>query len=336
MESITRRFQICFPRLLCLIALSLLLSSAGHGQSGQKPEALTSLPCTTRTGLHCEIYGHGEPILFLHGLGGNTYSWRYMKEPLAHYYQVILIDFRGEGKSPKPHDKHYSLEDQSELIYQFIVEHNLQRLTLVGNSYGGAVSLLLAIRLCAETDSRLAKLVLIDPGAYADHLPLFLIILRTPVLGWLAVHILPPALQILIVLFQSYYDPAKITLKQIRKYAKPIASRGGRWALLQIGKGAIPKDLAYYIKLYPTISVPTLILWGEDDHVLRRDVATRLHDAIKGSELKYIKYAGHIPQEEEPGPVVCRIKAFLMPNIICPPQTQPSVNPRRSNGRSRF
>ena len=327
MESITRRFQICLPKLLGVIALSLLLSFTGQGQSRRKHIGSPPPSCTTRTGLHCEMYGSGEPILFLHGLGGSTFSWRYMKV-LAQYFQVILIDFRGEGESPKPHDKHYSILDQRDLIYQFIVEKNLRRLTLVGNSYGGAVSLLLAIRLCAEPNSRLAKLILIDSAGYPDHLPLFLVILRTPVLGWLAVHTLPPALQIAMVLYQSYYDPRNITCDQIEAYAKPIASRGGRHALLEIGKRAIPKDIQSYIDEYPTISVPTLILWGEDDHVLQRDVGVKLNVAIPDSRLQYIKFAGHIPQEEQPDAVLCRIKAFLMPNVTCPPQ-QPGEPPVR-------
>ncbi len=326
MESITRRFQICFLKFLCLVVLSLLLAGAAQAQSRRTRGAETSLPCTTRTGLHCEIYGSGQPILFLHGLGGSTFSWRHMKE-LSQYYQVILIDFRGEGQSPKPHDNHYSILDQRDLIYQFIVEKNLRRLILVGNSYGGAVSLLLAIKLCAPgSPSRLAKLILIDSAGYPDHLPLFLVVLRTPILGWLAVHLLSPALQILLVLCQSYYDPAKITTDQIEAYAQPLAEPGGRDALLEIGKRAIPKDIQKYIDLYPTISVPTLILWGEHDRVLRRDVGVRLNVAIPDSRLQYIEFAGHIPQEEEPDPVVCRIKAFLMPNVTCPPQHQ---NPER-------
>ena len=307
-----RYLQMYLPEMLSLIAMSLMLGAIAEGQSKGK-SGLTSRPCTSATGLHCEIYGSGDPILFLHGLGGSTYSWRYMVDPFSLHNQVILIDFRGEGQSPKPDDKHYSILDQGELIYQFIVEHNLRRLTLVGNSYGGAVSLLLAIRLCAEPHSRLEKLVLIDSGGYPDHLPLFLKILRTPVLGWLAVHLLPPALQIYIVLRKSYYDPAKITKPQIEAYARPLASRGGRHALLQIGKGAIPKDIKDYVAKYPTISVPTLILWGEDDKVLRQDVGERLNQAIRNSRLEYIKHAGHIPQEEQPDAVISRLKEFLTP-----------------------
>jgi len=317
MESTTLLRQIRF-NILALLVLSLVLGATGQAKSKRKPRVRTPGDCTTLTRLHCEIYGTGDPMLFLHGLGGSSYSWREMVEPLKPYYQVILIDFRGEGQSPKPNDKHYSIEEQAELIYQFIDEKKLRRLTLVGNSYGGAVSLLLAIRLCAEKDSRLKNLILIDPGGYPDHLPLHLQILRTPILGWQAVHLIPPKVQIRIVLIGSYSDPSKITKEQIKAYAKPISERGGRHALLEMGKQAIPEKIEYYISRYPTISVPTLILWGEDDHVLRRDVGERLNKAIGGSKLEYIKYAGHIPQEERPDVVICRIRNFLSIPGGCP------------------
>jgi pimeloyl-ACP methyl ester carboxylesterase len=234
-----------------------------------------------------------------------------MIAPLSGEHRVILIDLRGEGQSPKPHDKHYSILEQGELIYQFIVEHDLRNLTLVGNSYGGAVSLLLAMRLVQEDPSRLAKLILIDSGGYPDHLPLFLKVLRAPILGWLAIHLLPPKMQIRMVLRQSYYDPCKITREQVAAYAKPLASPGGRHALLQIGKQAIPKNIDELIAKYPTISVPTLIMWGERDRVLPRLIGERLKAAIPNSSLEIINHAGHAPQEETPDEIIPRIKAFL-------------------------
>lgn len=314
-----RRLRICLPRVLFLTFLSLLLLvTSGNGQGRKNRAAPTPPSCTSRTGLHCEMYGSGDPILFLHGLGGSTYSWRYMIAPLKGQYQVILIDLRGQGQSPKPKDENYSIIEQGKLVQQFIVEKNLRKLILVGNSYGGAVSILVAIKLLEQPQSRLAKLILIDSGGYPDHLPDFLKILRTPVLGWLAVHLLPPKLQILIVLHKSYYDPGKITKQQIKAYAKPISERGGRHALLQLGKQAIPDDIQEWIDKYPTISVPTLILWGEDDRVLPRLIGERLHKAIPNSTIHLINFAGHIPQEEEPDAVVCQIKKFLMPGINCP------------------
>lgn len=305
-------------RFVGLLAISLLLATSGMAQSKSKTRAAATGSCTSRTGLYCEMYGSGQPMLFIHGLGGSTYSWRYMIDPFKQNYQVILIDLRGQGKSPKPKDKNYSIIEQGRLLQEFIVEKNLRNLIIVGNSYGGGVSLLLAIELLKETPTRLAKLVLIDSGGYPDHLPLHLIILRTPVIGELAVYLIPPKVQSYIVLHAAYHDPCKITWEQVKKYAKPISDKGGRHALLQLGRQAIPADILDWIAQYPDIKVPTLILWGDDDRVLPRLIGKRLNCAIPYSELHLIKDAGHIPQEEEHTRVICQITKFLTPGTTCP------------------
>lgn len=324
------RLRAPLSRVLFLILVSLLIVATGNARPKQKTSA-TSGSCTTRTKLYCEIYGKGQPILFIHGLGGSSYSWRFMVPEFKLKYQVILIDLLGAGKSPKPKGKVYSILEQGKLVHDFIVEKNLQNLVLVGNSYGGAVSLLVAMQLVAEPPVRLSRLVLIDSAGYPDHLPDYLKILRTPMLGWLAVYLIPPSLQIYIVLRKSYYDPDLITTEQISKYAKPIKQRGGRHALLQLARQAIPDDICDYIAKYPTIKVPTLILWGDDDRVLPEVIGCRLQKAIHGSTMEIINEAGHIPQEEQPDQVICRINKFLGAPTACavsrPPKCDDLGNP---------
>ena len=99
-----------------------------------------SSPRSSSTGLHFEEYGSGDPILAIHGLGASVYTWRKLKGRLPDH-KLILIDLKGHGESPKPHDKNYSIADHAELVLQFIREQDLKNLTLMGNSYGGAVSL---------------------------------------------------------------------------------------------------------------------------------------------------------------------------------------------------
>jgi pimeloyl-ACP methyl ester carboxylesterase len=183
MKSITHRRRICF-QILALLMLGGLIASSATAQSKRKPRAAAPGNCTTHTKLYCESYGSGDPILFLHGLGGSTYSWRYMIEPFRKTNQVILIDLRGQGNSPKPNDKKYSILEQRDLIYAFILEHKLRKLTLVGNSYGGAVCLLVSLKLLELDPTRLAKLILIDSAAFAEPIPLHLLVLRTPIIGW--------------------------------------------------------------------------------------------------------------------------------------------------------
>jgi len=265
---------------------------------------------TSRAGLHYEICGSGAPIVALHGLGGSLYTWRNLKGSFPNH-QLFLIDLKGAGDSAKPHDKRYSVKDQADLIYEFILEHDLKDLTLMGNSYGGAVSLVVAIRLCKEEPRRFASLILIDSGGYNRDLPSHLKILKTPLIGWLAVHVLSPKAAAKKVLKDSYYIDSKITKEQIAEYARPIAAPGGRYALLQTAKQAIPKNIDEITSQYKNISVPTLIIWGLDDEVIPVKIGLMLHEAIPRSRLELINDCGHVPQEEQPDETMRYISAFF-------------------------
>ena len=267
--------------------------------------------CKTKTGLHCEVYGTGDPVLCLHGLGASTHSFREFREPLSQQHKLILIDFKGFGASPKPKDKHYAIEEHADLILQFIAEHDLRNLTLIGNSFGGAVSLLVSLRLCEARLGRLKRLILIDSGGYNLHLPTHLKMLRTPILGSLVLHLLPPKLSALTVLKDSYYHDKKITREQIDAYARPIAATGGRHALLETAKQIIPKDYEDLIKKYPRITVPTLIIWGRQDKVIPLLIGRMLDEALPDSKLVVIDETAHIPQEETPEAVIPLVLKFL-------------------------
>ena len=267
--------------------------------------------CITRSGLHCEVYGSGDPVLCLHGLGASTHSWRELREPLSKQNKLFLLDFKGHGASPKPKDKRYAIKDHAESAYQFILEHDLRKLTLIGNSMGGAVSLLVSLRLCEENSGRLQRLILIDSGGYDLHLPTHLKMLRTPILGWLMIHLLPPKLAALTVLKNCYYDDSKITQEQIEAYARPIADRGGRHGLLETAKQIIPPDIDELILKYPKITVPTLIIWGRQDKIIPLVIGELLDAALPDSRLTIIERSGHVPQEETPRMAVPLVLDFL-------------------------
>lgn len=274
------------------------------------PDDSTDSPFTSAAGLYCESYGSGDPILAIHGLGASIYSWRKLKGRFPGR-RLVLVDLRGHGQSPKPRDKHYSIPEQANLIYQFILEQDFRNLTLIGNSYGGAVSLLVSIRLCREEPGRLSKLILIDSGGYNQDLPWHLKLLRTRVLGWLGLHLVPPAINALTVLRYGYYDRGLIEREQIKAYAKPIGSPGGRHALLQVARQAVPHNFEELTAQYSGISVPTLIVWGREDKVIPLSIGQKLDQAIPDSTLVIIEQVGHVPQEEKPDETLAHISRFL-------------------------
>jgi pimeloyl-ACP methyl ester carboxylesterase len=275
---------------------------------------------TAKTELHYETYGEGDPVLCLHGLAACLYTWRNLIGPLSQDHKLILVDLKGCGGSPKPRDGRYSVQDQAELIYQFIQEHDLKNLTLIGNSYGGAVSLMVATMLCdvdrgrpteEAKPARLAKLILIDSAGYDESLPWHLKLLKTPVLGWLSIHVTPGKSSTRRVLRFVYYNPRLITKEQIDAYTKPIRSPGARQALLQTARQAIPKNIHELTPKYKDICVPTLIIWGEEDKVIPLKIGKMLAEAIPNSKLVVLPEVGHAPQEEAPEKTIPLILEFL-------------------------
>lgn len=260
--------------------------------------------------LYREVYGEGDPILCLHGLGANIFSWRHLIEPLAKTNKVILVDFKGCGKSPKPYDSSYSIEDKTDEIYRFILEENLSSLTLIGNSLGGAIALLLAVRLTAEQPGRLSKLVLIDSAGDKRFVPIHVKLLRS-FLGPLLVYLSPSRLAVKMTLQVCYYDKSKITTDQVGAYAEPLAAAGGKHALLQTVQQCIPENADELIDRVSSITVPTFILWGRQDKVIPLAVGEILNRAIPHSTLEVLEKCGHVPQEEKPAETIALITRFL-------------------------
>jgi pimeloyl-ACP methyl ester carboxylesterase len=260
--------------------------------------------------LYREVYGAGDPILCLHGLGASIYSWRHLVEPLSKTNQVILVDFKGNGKSPKPRDTSYSIEDKTNEIYQLINDEGLSNLTLVGNSLGGGISLLLAMRLIEEHPGRLAKLILIDSAADKRFVPIHLKLVRS-FFGPILIYTAPSRLAALMTLRYCYHNTKKVTREQIKAYAEPLASAGGKHAFLQTAKRCIPENADELLEKLGQINVPTLIIWGRQDKVLPLEVGEILHRAIPNSTLEILEECGHVPQEEKPEETVRLISRFL-------------------------
>jgi pimeloyl-ACP methyl ester carboxylesterase len=261
--------------------------------------------------LHHQIYGAGDPVLCIHGFGANLFSWRNFVVPLSRSYQLILIDLKGCGDSPKPPDSHYSPKDHADLIYKFILDRDLKNLTLIGNSFGGALSLLLSIMLLQNEPGRLRSLVLIDAGAYKQYIPGYVKLIGVPIIGAAAVYLTPARLMAKSILKMAYYDPKKITKEQIEAYAAPLASPGGKHALLETGKQIIPPNSDELVARYKDINVPTLIIWGRQDKIINPIVGDLLDQAIPNSTLKLIDHCGHMPQEEMPEATIPLMLDFL-------------------------
>lgn len=260
--------------------------------------------------LYKEEYGQGDPILCLHGLGANIFTWRYFIDSFSKNYKLVLVDLKGFGRSAKPDDEHYSIHDHADAIYELILRNDWRRLILVGNSYGGALALVLAARLQESEPSRVSKLVLIDAGAYKEYLPGYVKLTRT-FLGKPIIFLMPARRVVKSVLEFSFYDKKKITEEQIATYTAPWSDPGTRDALLQTIRQCIPSNADELVARFKSITIPTLLLWGRHDRVIPLKVAELLHEAIPSSVLEVLEECGHVPQEEQPHKTIASISQFI-------------------------
>jgi pimeloyl-ACP methyl ester carboxylesterase len=314
--------KCAIPLLVACVSSVCPASTSAEPSPGSPLIAATATPVRTTAAptLHYEVIGAaglaGTPMVMIHGFGQNAYAWRHLARPLARDRQIVLLDLKGFGHSPKPIDDQYSLFDQARLVMEVIEHLQLASVILVGNSYGGGVALLVSLILLTDHDIDLQGLILLDTIAYEQNYPYFIDLLRTPVISDLVTSLVTPEFQVAQVLELAYHDDSKITDEQIKAYAEQIRIPEGRHALTETARRIAPPDLERITKRYREISVPALLLWGEEDQIVPIEVAHRLHQDLPNSELVLLPQVGHLPHEEEPRRTLDHIEQFLYKNSL--------------------
>jgi pimeloyl-ACP methyl ester carboxylesterase len=267
--------------------------------------------------LGVEALGHDgreaqETFLLLHGYAASSFSWRTWAPYLAARGRVLLVDMKGHGRAAKPRDQRYTPADQAALVRALILEHDLDRLTLVGHSMGGGVALYVSLGLRdAGQAHRLRRLVLVAGAAFRQRLPPFVTLARHPRFTGAVLATLGPEFLIAQALRSLYFDRSAITGDQVRGYADPLHDRDTRRALLTTALQILPEDLDRVTARYGEIDVPTLLLWGRHDRAVPLWVGRRLASVLPKGELHVIERCGHMPAEERPAESLAALGAFL-------------------------
>jgi hypothetical protein len=109
--------------------------------------------------LHYEEYGHGTPLLLVHGLGSSTRTGKCRSRRCPPHYRVIVPDIRGHGRSDKPRER-YSIAGFSADLLALIEHLNLGPTHYVGLSMGGMIGFPVAVdqpqllKACASSTAR--------------------------------------------------------------------------------------------------------------------------------------------------------------------------------------
>jgi len=242
--------------------------------------------------------GEGEPILFVHGLAG---CWRNWLENLPHFgrtHRAIALDLPGFGHSPMP-SWPIGMPAYGQLLHDFCEKLGIGRVTaLVGNSMGGFVATEAAI----DDPERFERLVLVSAAgiSFAEAegrrkeaaVSLFeatFPFMAGPRRAWLT----RPAGR-KFAFGRVFHNPNRIRPELLREQMEP--------GLQSPGFGAAIRAIGGYDTRHrlPEIEVPTLVVWGLDDHIVPVEAAIGYHRLIPESRLELFERTGHVPQMERP------------------------------------
>jgi pimeloyl-ACP methyl ester carboxylesterase len=239
-----------------------------------------------------------EPIVFVHGLGGQWQNFLENIPRAALERRVIALDLPGFGCTPEPRDK-ITIPGYARCVDALCERLSLGRVDIVGNSMGGYIAAEVAIQF----PERIDQLILVSAAGITSS-----DIARRPILtvGRIATAMVS-------------YGAARH-----REIASRPKSRHMALALVARYPSLLRADLAYegffkgagkpgfddalracleydFRDRLPEIRQPTLIVWGEKDSIIPVKDAHEFERLISDSRKVVMRDTGHIPMAERPG-----------------------------------
>jgi pimeloyl-ACP methyl ester carboxylesterase len=260
--------------------------------------------------------GGGDPIIFIHGLGGNLSHWLKCVTALSNSYQCIAIDLPGYGRS----DKNIStakdrMQYYADVVTEFIQKKGLQKVVLTGHSMSGQIAIIIAL----QHPELISKLILVAPAGLETF---------TEEEAAKMIAATPPELyqkQEEAVIRASYkmnfyqMPTDAETLIQDRLHLKKCAD-------FNLYTEAVSKSIQGMLE-HPVkaelskITQPVLILFGSEDALIpnrflhpKLSSDSLINEAtalIKNSKSVVISQGGHLVPFEKPEEVAKEIKHFL-------------------------
>ena len=232
-------------------------------------------------------------LLFVHGFGASTFSWR---KNYPYFYQkerIVLVDLLGFGLSKETASKDIGVDRSVEVIKSLITEKKMQNVIIVGHSLGGAI----AQKLALQDPKHVIGLVLInstDADYIANKNSIF-----TNFFSWNIVKNPVAFFQNTILIAQgvrdAYYDPKNADKLTIEGYQKAFQYKNSSDELVKFVNSNPPSQ-----EDVSKINVPTLIYSSQNDKVILPKSSQDISGKIKSSKLITIPSAGHLLMEEQP------------------------------------
>jgi len=239
--------------------------------------------------------------LLIHGIAGSSQTWEQVIPQLACDYAVVAPDLVGHGASAKPPGD-YSLGAQASALRDLLSILDIERVTVVGQSFGGGVAMQFSYQYPENCD----RLVLVGSGGLGREVNWLLRFLATPGVEYALPIFFPSFVRdrgndIVGLLHRAGFRNAR-AVEMWRAYASLTESES-RKAFVRTLRAVVDpggQSVSAMDRLYLSARMPTLIIWGDRDNIIPVSHAYAAHDAILESRLEIIQGAGHFPHVEEP------------------------------------
>lgn len=263
--------------------------------------------------------GAGPLVLLLHGFPEFWFSWRHQIPALAERFRVVAVDLRGYNETDRPasgFDTRSLVADVAALVPALGERSCL----LVGHDWGGAIAWYAASRH-PELVDRLVILNAPHPTEMARHLTSNLDqILRSWYVFFFQVPLLPELFlrrgrcrPLFERIRKTMAHPELLRDEDLERYADAFCKPGAVEAALEYYRQAFRSAFRRGFRAEPArIDVPTLVVWGERDHALGRELNDGLARWVRDLRIEFIPTASHWVQQDEPEIVTRLIREFLV------------------------
>jgi pimeloyl-ACP methyl ester carboxylesterase len=258
-----------------------------------------------------ETAGPRGAIVLLHDLPGGAFVWDGVTPTLAAMGRAVYaFDMLGYGQSDHPWPSDTSIWGHADSLLYAFQGLKLSEVTLVGIGQGAAVAQVLANRLFREN---IARLALINSyafeTAFAPNWPL----------PDMVKHQDPEAPHhaniedVLNDLRKTLPNGAvsKLASDRIAAYVDEWNSNVGKQMLYQHIRLMNPSYMNSVATDNAKLTIPVLLLWGEQDSITPPALGERLRDEMPGAQLVTIPNASHLLLEDAPGEVGRRLAEFV-------------------------
>ena len=249
--------------------------------------------------IHYRTGGSGPPLVFLHGIGldAATVSWRHALPALAEDRTVYAPDLPGHGESDKP-NRAYTTAYYLAAVEAFLDAIDVDEPAMAGLSMGGALALGHAL-----DGGSVERLVLVNSyglGGDAYWRTAASGILQMPLLGnmlWQGVSTSKPAIRVGLRSMGAAEPPQELVDEVDSVVDRRTVRAMRRWQRSEFRRTGFRTN---YADRLDELSMPTLLIHGDEDPLLPPAWSRNAAANVVGSELQLVENCGHCPPRECP------------------------------------